>query len=214
MSKDDNCSNESSLNDDSDVPLPEQEENAKANKKVKKKKKKIPSWVKWGIVVLILSFVLSFLFSLLTEVAISDSPVYVCVIALVVLLFLNIGCDMLANAVLSCNAEGFNAMASNKIRGAKRAVKFCKNSTKIASIFADVIGDICGIVSGSAGAALAVGFGVNGEIAAMFISILVSAVIGALTVGGKAFCKYIALKYNRQITFAFAKFTTFFVKEK
>ncbi|MCD7729687.1 MAG: hypothetical protein LUI60_07250, partial [Clostridia bacterium] len=140
--------------------------------------------------------------------------VYVCIIALVVLLFLNISCDLLANAVLSCKPEGFNAMASNKIRGAKRAVKFCKNASKIASIFADVIGDICGIVSGAAGSALAAYFIFENEITAMFITILISALIGALTVGGKAFCKTLAIKYNKEITFAFAKFTTFFVKEK
>ena len=191
------------------------QDNAKPKpKKTHKRKEKIPSWVKWGIFVLILSFILSFLFSLLTEVAIDGSPVYICIIVLVVLLFLNIFCDMLANAVLSCSAEGFNAMASNKIRGAKRAVKFCKNASRISSIFADVIGDICGIVSGAVGTTLAAYFAFADDIASMFIAIVISALIGALTVGGKAFCKALAIRYNKQITFVFAKFTTFFKKEK
>ena len=54
----------------------------------------------------------------------------------------------------------------------------------------------------------------NDSVEGMVISILISAVIGALTVGGKAFGKPISLKYNSKIAFGFAKFTTFFVREK
>ena len=188
--------------------------NKNAKKHSGKKKKKVPVWLSWGLTILVLSFFLSVLFSFLTEIAVNDSPVYVCIIVLAVLLVLNVGCDIIANAVVSCDVDGFNAMASRKIRGAKRAVTFCKHSEKIASIFSDVIGDICGIISGSAGAVLAGYFVVNDSIEGMVISILISAVIGALTVGGKAFGKPISIKYNSEIAFGFARFTTFFVKEK
>lgn len=186
-----------------------------AKKRRGKKKKRVPIWLSWGLTILILSFFLSVLFSFLTEIAVNDSPVYVCIIVLAVLLVLNVGCDIIANAVVSCDIDGFNAMASRKIRGARRAVTFCKHAEKIASIFSDVIGDICGIVSGSAGAVLAAYFGfAEGSVEGIVASILVSAVIGALTVGGKAFGKPVSIKYNSKIAFAFAKFTTFFVKEK
>ncbi|MDE7306253.1 MAG: hypothetical protein K2N33_02575 [Clostridia bacterium] len=106
-------------------------------------------------------------------------------------------------------------MASNKIKGAKRAVSFCRNATKLSSIFADVIGDICGIVSGAAGAVLGtIIAGNNGVTIKLICAIGVSAVIGALTVGGKAIFKHFAIKYNKKIVFGFAKFTTFFKKEK
>ncbi len=179
-----------------------------------KKRKKVPVWLSWGLTILVLSFFLSVLFSFLTEIAVNDSEIYVCIIVLVVLLILNVGCDIIANAVVSCDVDGFNAMASRKIRGAKRAVTFCKHAEKIASIFSDVIGDICGIISGSAGAVLAGYFAFNDSMEGMIVSILISAVIGALTVGGKAFGKPISIKYNSKIAFGFAKFTTFFVKEK
>ena len=91
-----------------------------------------------------------------------------------------------------------------------------QNATKLGSVFADVIGDICGIVSGAAGAVLVVYIAAiaDGNIWEIVSSILVSAVIGALTVGGKAIFKHFAMKYNKQIVFSFAKFTTFFKKEK
>ena len=185
-------------------------------KKKKQKKKRIPGWLSWGLSVLFLSFGLTVLFSFLTEISIKGSPVYICVIVLIVLLFLNIGCDMIANAIITCQPDAFHAMASNKIKGAKRAVTLCKNATKLGSVFADVIGDICGIVSGAAGAVLVVYIAAiaDGNIWEIVSSILVSAVIGALTVGGKAIFKHFAMKYNKQIVFSFAKFTTFFKKEK
>ena len=138
-----------------------------------------------------------------------------CVIVLIVLLVMNIGFDILANAIISCQPEAFHAMASNKIKGAKRAVSFCNNATKLGSMFADVIGDICGIVSGAAGAVLgAILAGDGGTTIQLVSAIGVSAVIGALTVGGKAMTKHFAVKFNKQIVFGFAKFTTLFKKEK
>ena len=197
--------------DKEDVPKQE-----KPVKKKKQKKKRIPGWLSWGLSVLFLSFGLTVLFSFLTEISIKGSPVYICVIVLIVLLFLNIGCDMIANAIITCQPDAFHAMASNKIKGAKRAVTLCKNATKLGSVFADVIGDICGIVSGAAGAVPVVYIAAiaDGNIWEIVSSILVSAVIGALTVGGKAIFKHFAMKYNKQIVFSFAKFTTFFKKEK
>lgn len=183
---------------------------------VKAKKRRPPQWLVWGLSVLFLSFGLTIIFSFLTELVISeDSPAIVCVVVLLVLLVLNIVCDVLANAIISCKPEAFHSMASNKIKGAKRAVTFCRNASKLGSIFADVIGDICGIVSGAAGAVLATIIALSGDDYVKFISsILVSAVIGALTVGGKALFKPFAIRFNKQIVFGFARFTTFFKKEK
>lgn len=180
------------------------------------KRKKPPQWLIWGIIVLFMSFGLTVVFSFLTELLIDEnSSAALCVVVLLVLLALNIFCDILANAIISCKPESFHAMASNKIRGAKRAVAFCRNASRLGSVFADVIGDICGIVSGAAGAALATIVALSGgEIIKLVSAITVSAIIGALTVGGKAFFKHFAIKYNKKIVFAFAKFTTFFKKEK
>lgn len=192
-------------------------EKPKPSSKHRQKKKRTSSrpWLSWALFILGLSFVLTCLFSFLTEISIKNSPASVCIIVLIVLLIINISCDILANAIISSTPEAFHAMASNKIKGAKRAVTFCRNASRLSSIFADVIGDICGIVSGSASTALVVLIAVTSDsTAALLVSIAVSAVIGALTVGGKALFKPFAIKFNKQIVFGFAKFTTFFKKEK
>lgn len=196
-------------------PKPQKQQKNREGRQ-KNKKKKIPQWLVWGVSILFLSFGLTVIFSFLTELVIDEnSPAIVCVAVLVVLLVINVSCDVLANAIIACKPESFLAMASNRIRGAKRAVYFCRNASRLGSIFADVIGDICGIVSGAAGAALAAILAVSGDNYIRIIAaILVSAVIGALTVGGKAIFKHFAIKYSKSIVFGFAKFTTFFKKEK
>ena len=207
--------NHQNLKETDDPPKQPEKGKKKKDYKGQKKKPLVPKWLSWGLFILLLSFGLTVIFSFLTEVAISDTPAAVCVVVLLVLLFLNIGCDLIANAIICCDPSAFHSMASNKIRGAKRAVRFCKNASKLGSIFADVIGDICGIVSGAAGTALVVHIALSGDdISKLITSILVSAVIGALTVGGKAIFKHFAIKYNKQIVFGFAKFTTFFKREK
>ncbi len=186
----------------------------KHGKRKKNKKRSKYSWLIWGISVFFMSFALTVVFSFITEVAVKDSAAAICVTVLLVLLVLNIGCDVLANAIISCSPESYHAMASKKIKGAKRAVTLCRNSEKLSSIFADVIGDICGIVSGAAGTALVVHIAVAGTAGELIASIGVSAAIGAFTVGGKAIFKNFAIKFNRQIVFGFAKFTTFFKRER
>lgn len=206
------------MQDDKQIISSQKEEppsrNVERQKKKKTKKNHKYSWLSWGISIFFLSFALTVVFSFLTEVAIKDSAAFICVIVLLVLLILNISCDVLANAIISCDLEAFHAMASKKITGAKRSVVFCRNASKLSSIFADVIGDICGIVSGAAGAALVVHVAEIGTVWELIASIIISAVIGALTVGGKAIFKHFAIKYNKQIVFGFARFTTFFKKER
>lgn len=207
--------NQQNLKEDSEE-YPQQQKKRKKETHGKERVKKPPKWLTWGLCVLFMSFGLTVVFSFLTELVISEnSPAVLCVVVLIVLLVLNISCDVLANAIISCKPEAFHAMASNKIKGAKRAVTFCKNASKLGSIFADVIGDICGIVSGAAGAVLATIIALSGDnVVKLISSIMVSAVIGALTVGGKAIFKHFAIRFNKQIVFGFARFTTFFKKEK
>lgn len=187
--------------------------NEKTNKKSKKKKKE--KWYVWGFIVLGLSFVLTILFSFLTDISISNSTAAVCIIVMLVLLILNISSDIFANAVLSCSVEPFLSMAARKLKGAKRAVALCKNAHKVGSIFADVIGDICGIVSGAAGATLtAILIAGNSAVPEIIVSVLVSAVVGALTVGGKAFFKVFAVKYSNEIVYGVSRVSAYLIKEK
>lgn len=196
---------------DSDI---NKENKVKDNKKNNKSTKSV--WYIWGIKIFVLSFILTMIFSFFTEIVISDSSFIICILVLFILLLINIVCDILATAVTACKINPFLAMSSKKIKGAKTAVLMCKNSHKMASICADIVGDICGIISGSAGASLVLILFSNSEkgIKEMIYAILISSIIAAFTVGGKAFGKTLAIKNNQQIVFFFAKIFSFFKKEK
>ena len=113
---------------------------------------------------------------------------------------------MVGVAVTSADLEPFNSMSSRKVRGAKTAVKLIQNAEKVSSFCNDVIGDICGVVSGSAGAILSVGLANHYKGNPLWITLLTTAFIASLTIGGKALGKSYAINKNNIILYQFSKF--------
>lgn len=155
----------------------------------------------WISIVFILTFILSFIFSAVSTLA-SNINVFILLIILIVIILIGIMFDMIGVAVLSCDEAVFHAKASNKLKGAKECVRLIKTASRTSSICNDVIGDICGIISGSVATSLVVLLLNNNNIAAIFITALIS----SLTVGGKAIGKKIAIKYSENIIFMVGKF--------
>ena len=154
----------------------------------------------WILKIFILTFILSFIFSAASKLA-SNINVFILLGVLIIILIIGIIFDMIGVAVLSCNEATFHAKAANKMKGAKEAIRLIKNSNKTSSICNDVIGDICGIISGSIGTTLVIWLLKNNDI----YLIRITAIISALTVGGKAIGKRIAVKKSDEITFVVGK---------
>ena len=73
------------------------------------------------------------------------------------------------------------------------------------------MGDICGIISGSASAAVvAFILTVNPGINSFFLSLVTTAFVASLTVGGKAMGKSVAMKYSNQIVYSVARIMSVF----
>ena len=180
-------------------------------KETKKSKPRSRAWV-WPVKVLLLAIFLSFGFSMLSELTLTKANIVVAVIVILVFICIAILFDMLGLAVASCELEPFNAMASRKVKGSKQAIALVKNADKVSSIFADVIGDVCGILSGSAGATIVakILLTANGNFMAILVPSLVSAVIAALTIFGKASLKKYAITHCTGITLKLSKFLNFF----
>lgn len=162
----------------------------------------------WPLKVFILSFLLAAIFSGLSNFC-ADLNVLILLIILITVILIGIIFDMIGVATLTSKEANFHAMSSKKIKGAKESINLLRNSTVVSSVCNDVIGDICGIVSGSLGAGLTsyIVLKLDGNI--LIITILVTSLISALTVGGKALGKQLAMKKSDNIVFFVGKIKNF-----
>ncbi|MBE6138503.1 MAG: hypothetical protein E7173_02010 [Firmicutes bacterium] len=180
----------------------------------KEKLKKPSINYSWIVKISVISFVISFAFSGISEIALPNVPLLVGIILVFIFIILGVIFDMIGVAVTSSDEKQFNSMSSRKIKGAKTAVNFKKNAEKVSSFCNDVIGDICGIVSGSAGVMIAANIASELDIPLFLTSLTVTALIAALTIGGKALGKGFAISKGNDIFFTFAKVISFFKSEK
>jgi len=171
--------------------------------------KKNKTNVNWIITITILTFIISMLFSLFSELVISNVDIIFSIVLTILFIVIGVIFDMIGVAVTSADIAPLNSMASRKIKGAKMAIKLKQNAAKVASFCNDVIGDICGIVSGSAGAVITVSLIQKFSLSPVLTAVIVTSVISALTIGGKAIFKTIAVKNGDKILFKVANLITF-----
>ena len=155
----------------------------------------------WIYRVALLTFVLAIAISFIADGLLRNVNVVVGFIVLFIIVFLGIVADAIGIAVASCDEQPFHAMASKRIDSAKYSILLIKNAGQVSNFCNDVIGDIAGIISGTALITI-VGqlfLSANFKIQESIVVVIFSALIAALTVGGKAFGKEIALNYSKQI---------------
>ena len=164
----------------------------------------------WIIQILILSFTISIIFSLISETAIPNVSIAIGILICLIFIFIGIIFDMIGVSVTASDEKVFHCMASKNVKGAKMAVKLKKNASKVSSFCNDVVGDICGIISGSTGAVITIKiidkFGFNN----LLTTVIIMGIISAITIGGKAMVKGLAIKNSNKILFNFAKVLSIF----
>ena len=150
--------------------------------------------IRWIIAVFISTILVSGIISLASEEIMSASTMPVAFIILLVIIFVGILFDIIGVAVTSADEKPFHSMAARKVPGALESIRLLRNAEKVGSICNDVVGDICGVVSGSASATIAAQVLQNFEFTwPRLASLLMSALVAGLTVGGKAVGKGIAI---------------------
>ena len=159
----------------------------------------------WVIFIAITTFVLSLLFSFISNTVIANLNIILGIIVLVIVILIGVMFDLIGVAVTVGNEEDFHAQASKKIKGAKTSIKMIRNSAKVSNFCADVIGDICGVLSGAISAMIAFklteNYGMSSSLQFVF-----SAIVSSVTVGGKAITKEIAKKNSTKIIGFISKF--------
>ena len=120
--------------------------------------------------------------------------------------------DIIGIAIATADEKPFHSMNSRRVKGADVAVLFKKNADKVSSFCNDVVGDICGIVSGSTGSIIALNIASKLEIDKFIVTLLITALIASLTIGGKALGKSFAINKSNVILYKFSKFVSCFYK--
>ncbi len=169
------------------------------NKKDKKNKKK--SNTKWVVTAFLLSFVITLVLSATTSDQVLDLiPIFASALILVSIILLGIVFDIIGLAVATADISPFNSMAARRLKTGQKAVWLINNAEKVSSFCNDIIGDIAGIVSGATGAAIAgnLFYSYSTE-TAFFLTLALTSLISAVTVGGKAMGKSVAIKHNISI---------------
>lgn len=103
--------------------------------------------------------------------------------------------DIVGVAVTSADEKPFHSMAARKVPGSAESIRLLRNAERVSSICNDVVGDICGVVSGSASATIAAQVIRKFEFSwEQIVTLLMSALVAGVTVGGKAIGKTFAIR--------------------
>lgn len=172
-------------------------------------KKKKENQTKWILFIVCLSFIISFLLSLVSELVIPNANIFLCVFLILFFIFLGIIFDIIGVAITTSEPKIFHSMASQKIKGSKLAIKLINKKDKVSSFCNDVIGDICGVVSGSCGLSIAIKISNLLDINSLYLVIFMTALISTLTIGGKALGKGFAVKKANDIVREITKYFSF-----
>ena len=197
----------------------QREENATdtSDKKPKDSAKKNSKGTTWAIKITLITFVLACCVTFITEIASTKSNIIISILLLLFLIVIAILFDAIGVAATSCDPAPLLSMASRKIKGANYAVKLVKNAEKVSNICNDVIGDMAGIISGICTATIVLKItspdkNINED--SLMVSNLMSSIVSAVTVGGKAFFKTIAMKNSKEMMLFAGKFISVFARKK
>ena len=172
---------------------------------------KSASHIRWLVTIFLLAMTISAAFSFLSQELLSAASLFGAFVILLTIIAIGIFFDLLGVAVTAAEEKPFHSMAARKVPGGAEGIWLLRNAGKVSSVCNDVVGDICGIISGTAATAIAAEAWLSlqqGELrrpSQTVIQILLSALVAALTILGKAFCKQLALDYSTKIVYRAAK---------
>lgn len=151
--------------------------------------------IRWVIIIFFVTIMISGVITLISDEIMAVSGIGVCFLILLAIILLGIVFDVIGVAVTSADEKPFHSMAARKVPGAQEAIRLLRNADRVGSICNDVVGDICGVVSGGASATISVQILANFDFSwPRIVSLVMSALVAALTVAGKAIGKNIAIK--------------------
>lgn len=182
---------------------------------IRKKKKKIKlssknvgnkeSNYRWIALITVWTLLTSGLIGYASENLIAHVNIFFAFIILILIIFTGIIFDIIGVAATAADETPFHSMASRRVKGSKTAVFLIRNANKVSSLCADVVGDVCGVISGGTGVVIIQKIiTLTGFHNKVVLTLVISAIIASLTVGGKAVGKSIAINQSNNIVYSVA----------
>lgn len=154
----------------------------------------------WPLKITVAAFIISIIIGILTNTFIADVDILISFVILLLVIFLGIIFDIIGISVTIAEETPFHSRSTRGYKGSKEAIKLIRNADKVSSFCNDVIGDIAGVISGGLAAAIVVNISASyGFANSAILNLLLTAVVSAFTVGGKAVGKGIALRHGESI---------------
>ena len=156
--------------------------------------------IRWVLTIFFVTVITTALITLISDELMSKSGMITSFAILLIIVFIGIIFDVIGVAVTSADDSPFHSMAARKVPGARESLRLLRRAERVSSICNDVVGDICGVVSGVASATIAAQVLQNFEFSwPRMVSLVMSALVSGLTVGGKAIGKSFAVNSSTKI---------------
>ena len=190
-------------------------DDSRDKRSLNRKKEKEKKGRRWIYTVILMTFGISSLLQMIQAGLMNKVNLAMAFVILIAFVLIGIIFDIIGVAVTSANEVPFHSLSSQKIRGAKEAVQLIRSADRVGSFCNDVIGDIVGIISGSATTVIVAMIMSSGIGFHQFaLTTVMTAIVAALTIGGKAAGKRVAIEKSNDIVFFVGRLISFIAPAK
>ncbi|WP_040951335.1 hypothetical protein [Gorillibacterium massiliense] len=169
--------------------------------------------IRWSIFISIVTFILACIITITSTAVLEGVSWAIGMVIVLMIVMVGIIFDIMGLAAAAATEAPFHGMASKKLPGAKHAIYIVRNADRFSNFCNDVVGDVASVISGAASAAVVIKLlGGNGGMAETFISIVFTACVSAMTVGGKALGKSYAIHNSTKVVLLIGKLFYFLEK--
>ena len=152
-----------------------------------------------GLLAGALTFAIALLFSLPSQTLVRELDLAIALPTLVVIILIGVIFDIIGVAVAAADEAPFHSMATKRVSGSRQAVVLIRNADRVASFCNDVVGDVAGTLSGALGAAIVFRIVSGTPLNKALLDMIMVAMVAALSVGGKAAGKGLAIRQANSI---------------
>ncbi|MEX2462011.1 MAG: hypothetical protein WD469_12095 [Paenibacillaceae bacterium] len=160
----------------------------------------IKSSMRWSVLISMVTFVMACIFTITSSSILDGVSWGIGMLIVIILILIGIVFDILGLAAASANEAPFHGMASEKVKGSRQAINIVRNADRFSNICNDVIGDITSVISGAAITVVVIklmnSFGDGDDLLRTVVTVIFTAIVSALTVGGKAMGKSFAIHFS------------------